>query len=67
MGVPTRLIHGDKDDVVPIEISQRFVEAATKAGDDSKLITLPGADHFAAIDPRSPEWPIVEKTVLELI
>ena len=67
LGTPTRLIHGDNDDVVPIEISHRFVEAAVKAGDDSKLIALPGADHFAVIDPRSREWPIVEKTVLELI
>lgn len=67
LGTPTRLIHGDHDDVVPIEISRRFVEAAVKAGDDSKLVTLPGADHFAVIDPRAPEWAIVEKTVLELL
>ena len=67
LGTPTRLIHGDRDDIVPIEISQRFVDAAVKSGDDSKLVTLPGADHFAVIDPRSPEWTIVEKTVLELL
>lgn len=66
-GIPTRLLHGDHDEVVPIEIGQRFVNAATKAGDDSKLVTLPGADHFAPIDPRTPEWGIVEKNVLELI
>ena len=67
LGVPTRLVHGDRDDVVPLEISQRFVAAAVKAGDDSRLATLPGADHFAVIDPRSAEWSVVEKTVLELI
>ena len=67
LGTPSRLLHGDRDDIVPLEISHRFAEAATKAGDDSKLVTLPGADHFAVIDPRSPEWPTVEKTVLELI
>jgi acetyl esterase/lipase len=64
---PSRLIHGDADDVVPIEISERFVAAAVKAGDDSKLIRLRGADHFAVIDPRAPEWAAVEHTVLELI
>ena len=67
IGTPTRLVHGDQDDVVPIEISQRFVAAAVKAGDDSKLVMLAGADHFAVIDPRTPEWVTVEKTVLELI
>jgi len=67
IGTPTRAIHGDHDDIVPIEISQRFVDSAAKAGDDSKLITLPGADHFAVIDPRTPEFALVEKTVLELL
>ncbi len=67
LGAPSRLVHGDHDDIVPLEISQRFVAAAVKAGDDSKLVTLPGADHFALIDPRSAEWPVVEKTVLELL
>lgn len=67
LGVPSRLVHGDQDDIMPLEISQRFVAAAVKAGDDSKLVTLPGADHFAIIDPRSAEWPVVERTVLELL
>jgi len=67
LGTPSRLIHGEADDVVPIEISERFVETATRAGDDSKLIRLPGADHFALIDPRSPAWAVVENTALGLI
>ncbi|HEY3740723.1 MAG TPA: prolyl oligopeptidase family serine peptidase [Bryobacteraceae bacterium] len=66
-GIPTRILHGDVDNVVPIDISIGFQAAASAAGDDSKLTTLPGADHFCVIDPRSPEWTIVEKTVLELI
>lgn len=67
LGTPSRLLHGDHDEDVPFEISQHFAEAAVKAGDDSKLIPLPGADHFAVIDPRTPEWNIVEHTVLGLI
>ncbi len=67
LGVRVRLLHGDADDIVPIEIAQRYRAAAVKAGDDAKLVTLPGADHFAVIDPRSPEWTQVEKAVLELI
>ena len=33
----------------------------------SELIVLSGADHFPVIDPRAPEWSIVEKTILDLI
>jgi acetyl esterase/lipase len=65
--VPARLIHGEADDIVPIQISTRYREAASKLGDDVKLIPLPGADHFVVIDPRSAEWAQVEKAVLELI
>lgn len=66
--IPVRLIHGDADDVVPIEISRRYEAAALKAGDAAtKLVTLPGADHFAGIDPRSAEWAAVERAVLELL
>jgi dipeptidyl aminopeptidase/acylaminoacyl peptidase len=66
--IPVRLIHGDADDVVPIEISQRYEAAALEAGGQStKLVTLPGANHFPVIDPRSKEWPIVERAVLELL
>ena len=67
LGTPSRMIHGDADDVVPIEISERFAESASRSGDDAKLIRLKGADHFAVIDPRSTEWATVEQTVLGLI
>jgi acetyl esterase/lipase len=62
-----RLVHGDEDDIVPLEISRRFADAALKAGDDVKLVVLPGAGHFEVIDPRTKEWPLVERAVLELL
>ena len=66
LGVPQRVLHGLNDDVVPIELSRRFVAAARKAGDDSKLIEVAGAGHFELIDPRSRAWPSVNGAVLEL-
>jgi acetyl esterase/lipase len=42
---PTLLIHGDKDELVPISHSQRFHEAMQKAGAESELIVMPGAAH----------------------
>ena len=54
------------DGVVPLEISQRFVEAGGEGGYDFELIVLAGADH-SLIELWTPEWTMVEKTVLELL
>ena len=67
LGVAQRVLHGTNDDVVPLEISRRYVAAAKKSGDDSKLIEVSGAGHFELIDPRSSAWPVVKEAVLELV
>ena len=65
--VPTRLIHGEADETVPIEIAERFEAAAVRAGDDCRLIRLPRAGHFEVVDPCSREWPVIERTIQELV
>lgn len=60
--VPVRCVHGAADDVVPLEISQRYVDAATAAGADATLTTVEG-DHFVVIDPASAAW----ETTVELL
>jgi acetyl esterase/lipase len=67
LGVAQRVLHGDNDDIVPLEISRRYVAAAKKSGDDSKLIEVAGAGHFELVDPRSSAWPVVKEAVLELV
>jgi acetyl esterase/lipase len=67
LGVAQRVLHGANDDIVPLEISRRYVAAAKKSGDDSKLIEVAGAGHFELIDPRSSAWPVVKEAVLELV
>jgi acetyl esterase/lipase len=42
---PTLLIHGDKDDLVPISHSERFKEAMTAANATCELIVMKGAAH----------------------
>ena len=66
LGVPQRLVHGAKDTVVPLEISDTYVKAAREAGDDAELIVLPQAGHFEVIDPRSAEWPEVMQIIASL-
>lgn len=63
MPVPQRLLHGTADDVVPIELSERFASASKNA----QLIPLPGAGHLEVIDPRSKEWPTVLHHICEPI
>ncbi|WP_292713199.1 alpha/beta hydrolase [Microbacterium sp. 67-17] len=43
------LLHGDRDDEVPVAYSRAYRRKAP----DAELIVLPGADHYDVIDPRS--------------
>lgn len=63
---PTRLLVGKEDDVVPVEISRRYVEAAQKKGDDARLIELAGG-HFEPVDPRTPQWARVAQELVDLL
>jgi acetyl esterase/lipase len=56
LGIPPILVHGTADDNVPLIVSQQYMQKAQQAGDQVKLITLPGADHFALIDAQTPAW-----------
>jgi pimeloyl-ACP methyl ester carboxylesterase len=67
LGVKVRLLHGTEDTHVPIEISNGYQKAASRVGDDARLVVLGGADHFAVVDPRSEHWAAVEKTVREML
>ena len=58
---PQRLLHGTTDGIVPFEMSERFARASKNA----KLIKFEGTGHFELIDPRSKEWPVVQKSVTE--
>lgn len=52
---PVRIVHGDRDDRVPLEISESYVRTRT----GPRLVAVPGAGHFALIDPLSEAWPAV--------
>jgi acetyl esterase/lipase len=57
--VPALLTHGDRDDIVPPAMSERFAAAARAAGDDVELVVLPGEDHFGHLKPANPLWQAV--------
>jgi acetyl esterase/lipase len=59
LGVPHLLVHGARDEIVPVTLSRSYAEAARAAGDDAELVELPGADHFDVIDPQHEAWAVV--------
>ena len=71
LGVKQRVIHGDRDDVVPLSISRDYVAAARKSGDDATLTEVAGAGHFELIDPITSKgteaWRRVRDTIEKLL
>ena len=56
--MPHVLIHGAGDDRVPLSHPQAYAARARAAGDDCRVVEIPGG-HFEPIDPRSSIWPEV--------
>lgn len=65
--IPTICVHGDEDANVPLAISERYVELARAAGDDARLIVLPGVDHFSPFNPDTKAGEVVREAVRELV
>lgn len=65
--VPTILLHGKQDRIVPIQLGQDFKAAAKQKGNDVTLLTLDTAGHFDWISPVSPVWEIVTTSVRSLL
>lgn len=67
LSVPQVLIHGTRDDHVPLEVSQSYTRKATAARDSVTLIEVPGADHFVLIDAASDAWSITIEEIQRLL
>lgn len=55
-GIPVHCIHGALDVQVPLAHSERYVTAASEAGDEARLSVVAGEDHFAFLQPGSECW-----------
>ena len=56
IGVPTLLVHGTADDVVPHAFSRAYAKRAAEAQELCELVSLPGVGHMEHLDPESPAW-----------
>lgn len=55
---PVLCVHSRADENVPFRYSERYVQAAVRAGGSAYLHVTSG-DHFTLIDPGSPDWQAV--------
>jgi pimeloyl-ACP methyl ester carboxylesterase len=49
-GATVTILHGDRDSLVPLSVSQSYCSAVPNG---ATLVVLPGIGHFELIDPRS--------------
>ena len=52
--IPVTIVHGDRDSLVPIALSESYCSAGS-----ARLVSLPSTGHFELIDPLSDAWSIV--------
>jgi acetyl esterase/lipase len=50
-GLPVLLLHGDADEVVPVEATRSFAAALEAGGHDTTVTIVPGADHDRIYSP----------------
>jgi acetyl esterase/lipase len=50
------LVHGDADEVVPVEHSLRYARSAERVGDRVRVARIPGMGHFDMLDPEHEAW-----------
>jgi acetyl esterase/lipase len=61
LGVPALLVHGGRDDTVPVALSRELHAAAVAAGDRCELVVLEDDGHYEHLDPAAPAWGTVRR------
>ena len=64
--LPVRIVHGSRDDVVPMNQSDTYVAAAREAGQDATVTVVEG-DHMAVIDPLHPAFDALQAALDEIL
>ncbi len=67
LNVTQVMIWGSRETYVPQSQAERYVAMATKAGDQARLIVVPGAGHFETASPLTSAWPTVLLSIETLL
>jgi acetyl esterase/lipase len=57
------IVHGTKDEIVPVEFSREYVRVKSKREERVRLLELKAAGHFDLIDPQSAAWTTVSVAI----
>ena len=63
LGVPQVLIWGEHEEFVPLPLAQKYLNAATRTGDDVQIIIVPGMGHFDLASPHTDAWPVLRASI----
>ena len=66
LGAAQLVVHGDRDENVPVAMSRDYVAAARAAGDQVDYDERPGEGHFEHLDPRAGAWLVVANWLEDL-
>jgi acetyl esterase/lipase len=65
--VPVVLVHGDRDDTVPLQVSESYARRTSGAGGAAvDLRPVAGADHSSVVDPGTPAFAVVLDALADL-
>jgi acetyl esterase/lipase len=67
LGIPSAIVQGSIDSIIPLAMAKDYAEAAKKKGDDARLVVIEKAGHFEVVDPKSFAWQAVKDEVLALL
>jgi acetyl esterase/lipase len=67
LGIPSAIVQGSSDPIIPLAMAKDYADAAKKKGDDAKLVVVEKAGHFEVVDPKSFAWEAVRNEVLALL
>jgi len=67
LGVPQVLVIGEHEDFVPRPLVKAYAQAAARAGDSVRVVTIPHAGHFEIASPRTAAWPAIEGAIRVLL
>ena len=67
LGIPQVIVIGEHEDFVPRPLAEAYTQAAVRAGDQVRLIVIPGVGHFEIASPRASTWPQVESSIRALL
>jgi len=67
LGIPSAIVQGSIDSIIPLAMAKDYADAAKKKGDDAKLVVIEKAGHFEVVDPKSFAWEAVRDEVLALM